>query len=33
MADGKYDIYYRRYLVLAEHADSVEQRALFLQMA
>jgi len=33
MADHKYDIYYRRYLVLAEQADSPEQRALFLQMA
>ena len=33
MADGKYDIYYRRYLALAERADSPEQRALFLQMA
>ena len=33
MADDKYDTYYRRYLVLAERADSPEQRALFLQMA
>ena len=33
MADGRYDTYYRRYLALAERADSPEQRALFLQMA
>ena len=33
MADDKYDTYYRRYLILAEGADSPEQRALFLQMA
>ena len=33
MADDKYDTYYRRYLALAECADSPEQRALFLQMA
>jgi hypothetical protein len=33
MADGKYDTYYRRYLALAERADSPEQRAFFLQMA
>ena len=33
MADGKYDTYYRRYLALAERADSPQQRALFLQMA
>ena len=33
MADGKYDTYHRRYLALAERADSPEQRALFMQMA
>ncbi len=33
MADDKYNTYYRRYLTLAERADSPEQRALFLQMA
>ena len=33
MAGGKYDSYYRHYLVLAERADSPEERALFLQMA
>ena len=33
MADDRYDTYYRRYLALAERADTAEQRALFLQMA
>ena len=33
MADDWYDTYYRRYLALAERADTAEQRALFLQMA
>jgi hypothetical protein len=33
MADDKYDTYYRRYLALAERANSPQQRALFLQMA
>ncbi len=33
LADDNYDTYCRRYLVLAERADSPEQRALFLQMA
>jgi len=33
MADDKYDSYYRHYLALAGRADTLEQRALFLQMA
>jgi hypothetical protein len=33
MADGRYDIYYRHYLALAERTDSPGERALFLQMA